>query len=163
MLKKCEDIIFGASKLLDAMAGWGIVAVMVLTVGNIFARLLLKRPILGTYELIGFFTATAMGFALAYCAVHNGHIAIGFIMQRLSPTLQKGSDIITGLISFVFLGLSTWHLGKYAYSMVLSGEVSSTAEIPFYPYIYLVSVGLFMLSLVLMIKLVRLFKKEAKV
>ena len=41
------------------------------------------------------------------------------------------------------------------------GEVSSTAEIPFYPYIYLVSVGLFMLS-VLMIKLVRFVKRRPK-
>lgn len=163
MLKRCESIVCRISKLFDILAGWGIVAVMALTVSNILLRLLIKSPILGTYEYVGFLTAVAIGFSLAYCAVQNGHIAVSFVLERFSPIIQAGVDVITGFIAFIFLSLSTWHMGKYAYSMIVSGEVSPTTKTIFYPFIYLVAVGLFMLSLVVLIRLAGFMKRGVKV
>ena len=163
MLNKFENLVSGVSNFFDAAAGWGIVAVMALTVGNIILRLLWKAPILGAYEFVGFFTAASIGFALAYCAFRDSHIAVSFIMERFSPKIQIGVDITTGLIAFIFLSLSTWHMGKYAYSIVASGEVSPTTKTLFYPFIYLVAIGLFMLSLVIMIKLANLVRKGVKI
>ncbi|MEW5899482.1 MAG: TRAP transporter small permease, partial [Bacillota bacterium] len=97
------------SQILDRIAGWALVATMVLVVGNIILRLF-KRPIEGTYEWVGFLTTLVIGLAVAYCAVHNGHIAITFLTERLSPRVQAGIDLAVGLISLAFLLLVSWQL-----------------------------------------------------
>ena len=150
------------SKFFDKIAGWCMVATMALIVGNILLRSLIKQPILGTYEYVGFLTALIIGLSLAYCAVQNGHIAVTFIAEKFSPGVQYVITVIIDIISFIFLSLATWHTGKYAYSMILSGEVSPTTKMPFYPFIYLVTLGLFMLSLVILFKLIEYIRKGVK-
>jgi TRAP-type C4-dicarboxylate transport system permease small subunit len=150
------------SKVFDKIAGWCMVATMALIVGNILLRSLIKQPILGTYEYVGFLTALIIGLSLAYCAVQNGHIAVTFIAEKFSPGVQYVITVIIDIISFIFLSLATWHTGKYAYSMILSGEVSPTTKMPFYPFIYLVTLGLFMLSLVVLFKLIETIRKGVK-
>lgn len=150
------------SKVFDKIAGWCMVATMALIVGNILLRSLIKQPILGTYEYVGFLTALIIGLSLAYCAVQNGHIAVTFIAEKFSPGVQYVTAIIIDIFSFIFLSLATWHTGKYAYSMILSGEVSPTTKMPFYPFIYLVTLGLFMLSLVVLFKVIERIKKGVK-
>ncbi|HHT45935.1 MAG TPA: TRAP transporter small permease [Firmicutes bacterium] len=150
------------SKVFDKIAGWCMVATMALIVGNILLRSLIKQPILGTYEYVGFLTALIIGLSLAYCAVQNGHIAVTFIAEKFSPGVQYVITVIIDIISFIFLSLATWHTGKYAYSMILSGEVSPTTKMPFYPFIYLVTLGLFMLSLVILFKLIEYIRKGVK-
>lgn len=150
------------SKLFDKMAGWCMVFTMVLIVGNILLRSLIKKPILGTYEYVGFFTALIIGLSLAYCAVQNGHIAVNFIVDKFTPKTRYVIDILTGILSTSFLCLAAWHTGNYAYSMILSGEVSPTTKTPFYPFIYLVTFGLFLLALVLLCKLIEFIGKGVR-
>ena len=150
------------SKVFDKIAGWCMVATMALIVGNILLRSLIKQPILGTYEYVGFLTALIIGLSLAYCAVQNGHIAVTFIAEKFSPGVQYVITVIIDIIYFIFLSLAIWHTGKYAYSMILSGEVSPTTKMPFYPFIYLVPLGLFMLSLVILFKLIEYIRKGVK-
>lgn len=150
------------SKFLDKIAGWTMVATMILIVGNILLRSIIKQPILGTYEYAGFLTALIIGLSLAYCAVQNGHIAVTFIAEKFPPIIQFVIDAAMNIISFIFLSLASWHTGKYAYSMILSGEVSPTTKTPFYPFIYLVTFGLSMLSLVVLFKLIEFIRRGVK-
>ncbi|MCL6446861.1 MAG: TRAP transporter small permease [Armatimonadetes bacterium] len=140
------------SQILDRIAGWALVATMVLVVGNIILRLF-KRPIEGTYEWVGFLTTLVIGLAVAYCAVSNGHIAITFLTERLSPRVQAGIDLAVGLVSLGFLLLVSWQLTGYAASMIQSGEVAPTTNVPFYPFIYLAAFGFLVYCLVILVDL----------
>jgi len=53
-----------------------------------------------------------------------------------------------------------WEVVKYALNMKSTGEVSLTMEIPFYPFIFGVAFGLFMLA---MVSLVTLFKSLVRI
>lgn len=150
------------SKLLDSIAGWCMASIMVLVVSNILLRTLFKRPILGTYEYVSFFTALVIGLALAYCAVQNSHIAISIITDRLPVKIQMIIEIVIDTIAFIFLSFSTWHIGIYAKSMAGSGEVSLTTKLPFYPFIYLVAFGMSILSLVVLANLISCLGKGGK-
>ena len=105
-MKQFTGLVTGFSRVLDRIAGLCLVSVMVLIVTNILFRVFLKRPILGTYEFAGFLTATVIGLALAYCAVQNGHIAVTFVMDRLSSRVQAFVDAAMNLCAFLF-----WVLG----------------------------------------------------
>ncbi len=147
------------SRLLDKAAGWIMVAVMLLVVSNVLLRTIFGSPILGTYEYVGFLTATFIGLAIAYCALQNFHIAVGFILEKFPPQIQGIVEIFTGTISLLFLALSSWHIADFAGSMIASGEVSPTTRTPFYPFIYVVAFGFLVLCLVVFLKLIESIRK----
>jgi TRAP-type C4-dicarboxylate transport system permease small subunit len=117
------------------------------------------HPILGTYELVGFITAMAVGLALAYCAFQDAHIAVGFIIDRLPQRVQSIIDTVVHGVSFIFWASAVWYFGKFAQAMKIKGLVSPSAEIPVYPFIYLVALGLSGLCLVLLFKFLVSFRE----
>lgn len=149
------------SQVLDRIAGWALVATMVLVVGNVILRLF-KRPIEGTYEWVGFLTTLVIGLAVAYCAVNNGHIAITFLTERLSSRTRAVIDFVIGLISLGFLILISAQLAGYATTMVGSGEVALTTRIPFYPFIYLAAFGFLVYCLVVLVNLGEAVRKVVR-
>ena len=106
-LDKCEKLLSKATKFLDQIAGLAIIAVMLLVVANVILRATVGRPILGTYEFVGFLTAIIIGLALAHCAFQNGHIAVDFIMKKFPDKVKVPVDFFIHLVSLVFLALSS--------------------------------------------------------
>ncbi len=149
------------SQTLDIIAGWCLVAAVALIVGNIILRELFSSPFIGTYEFVGYIVSIVIAFSLAYCASKDGHIAVGFILDRFPEGVRKVINTVIHALSFLFLSLLTWSVARHASRMAISGEVSSTTEIPYYPFIFLVSFGLLVLTLILFIKLIASIKGDA--
>ncbi|MHB8125231.1 MAG: TRAP transporter small permease [Desulfitobacteriaceae bacterium] len=137
---------------MDKLAGICIFSVMLLIVTNIILRVVFNHPILGTYELVGFLTAMGIGFALAHCAFQDGHIAVSFIMELFPQKIQSIVDILINAVSLMFWAGAVWYLGEFGQAMKMKGLVSPSAEIPVYPFIYLIALGLLGLSMVVLFK-----------
>lgn len=149
------------SRNLDRAAGWALVAIMLLVVGNVILRLL-GHPIEGTYELVCFLASMSIGLALAQCALEDGHLSITFLVDRLPRRLGAIILFCGYAVTVVFLAFTAWAIGRYATSMVSSGEVGMNTHIPFYPFIYLITLGFLVFCLVIFIKLGALWKEVAK-
>jgi len=158
-MKNLSGKVKGLSHLLDKLAGICVFAVMLLIVSNIIFRVVFSKPILGTYELVGFLTALGIALALAYCAFHDGHIAVSFILERFSKKIQAVINVLTNTAALLFWSMTVWYMGKFAHTMMVKGMVSPSAEIPIYPFIYLVALGLLGLCLVLFFKLLTALKE----
>ena len=152
-MKNAFKLIKGISRALDIIAGAGIVVITVMVVLNVLLRTVFNVPFRGIYEYVSYLTAAVIGLALAYCAVNNAHISIGFIMEKLPLKLRAVIDIVTKAAVLVFLGVLTCQTALLGYNTALSGEVSPTVRIPFYPFIYLVAAGVFMLGVVVLFHL----------
>lgn len=152
-MKNLSEKVKEVSNLLDKLAGMCIFAVMLLVVSNIIFRVVFSKPILGTYELVGFLTALGIALALAYCAFQDGHIAVSFIMEHFPKKMQAVINVLTNTTALLFWSLTVWYTGKFAHTTMMNGMVSPTAEIPIYPFIYLVALGLLGLCLVISYKL----------
>ncbi|NLI70364.1 MAG: TRAP transporter small permease [Firmicutes bacterium] len=152
-MKRFKTIVFKASRHIDILAGFILVGVAVLIVANIVLRRVANSSILGTYEMVGYLTAAAIGLSIAYCAVQKGHISANFLIERLPRPVQRIINIFVDLASFVFLSMASWHLARYATSIALSGRVSPTIRFPFYPFVYLVALGFLALALVMLVRL----------
>lgn len=161
-MEKVNSLVNRISRTLDIIAGLCIASVMALVVINVLLRALFKHPILGTYELVCFLTAIAIGLALASCAVQNGHIAVGLLVDRLPCRAQAIIDSLVNAAAFGFWIMAAWHIGLYAKSMMINGVVSSTTLIPLSPVIYLVAIGVLGLCLVLLVRLVDSLKKAVE-
>lgn len=156
-LRQAEKIVWGTSKVFDAVAGICLLTVMFLVVLNILLRALFTQPILGTYEYVGFLTSMTVGLALAHCALKNGHIAVGFLVAKLPGRLRAGIDALTNLVATVFFFFCSWHMHDYATHFATSGEVGLTTKIPFYPFVYGLAAALGLLGLVLFLRALEMF------
>ena len=137
------------SSLFNAVAGAAVVAMMLLTCADVLLRLL-RHPIPGTYELVGFLGTLIVSFALALTSLEKGHIAVEILAAKLPARIQFALDAVASLIGASLFGLIAWQSWIYAADMRQSGEVSVTLTMPIHPFIYGIAAGCALLVLVLL-------------
>lgn len=140
------------------VAGSAIVAMMLLTCTDVVLRYF-RKPIPGTYELVCFLGAVAVAFAMAHTSVEKGHVAVTFVVSLLPQRIQGLIESITTSFGLIFFVLIAWQSATYANDLRLSGEVSLTLELPFYPFVYGIS---FSAAIVCLILLSNLFNNLLK-
>jgi TRAP-type C4-dicarboxylate transport system permease small subunit len=133
----------------NALAGTAIVAMMLVTCADVVLRLF-RQPLPGAYEIVGFLGTVVASFSLAYTSLEKGHIAVEILVERLPRRMQVASEAFAALLGVVLFALLTWQCALYAADLKLSGEVSVTLTMPIYPFIYGVSAGSALLTLVLL-------------
>lgn len=156
-----EALIYRLSLWCDWTARGTVAAILLLSIANIVSTAV-WAPIFGTYELVGFLTVVTLSFALPYCTLSGGHVAVDFLVSRFSPRTQVIFDIITGVLSMGIIVILGWQTALYAASMQQKGELSGTLMWPFYPLVYCISFGCFVTFLALLIKLYKSVAKGVK-
>jgi TRAP-type C4-dicarboxylate transport system permease small subunit len=162
-LEKFDNLITKSCRLMDKVAGLCVAGTVFLVVINVLMRAIFNRPFLGTYEYVGFSTALIVGLSLAYCAIMESHITVDLLTNQLPNGVRDVVVSLAEIISFGFVALVTWQLVKYAGNIQSTGEVSPTTEVPLYPFIYLVALGFFALSLVALGKTVKYIRKVVEI
>jgi len=123
------------------LAGIALTASMVLTCSDVILRMpIFKRPITGTYELVGILAAMAVGFALPQTTRLRGHVAMDFVTSRFPELWQAVLWVVTrflGVALFFIIGWNLWILGN---DFQKSGETTMTLQLPFYPVAYLLAI-----------------------
>lgn len=131
--------------------------IMLLTVSDVVLRYF-GRPIIGTFEIVGFCGALIIGFALPLTSWHRGHIFVDFLTLKISKKSKKVLDISTRVLCITLFFIVGWNLFIYSQKLYQSGEVSLTIQIPFYPFSYGLGVACFLQSFVLIADIVKIFK-----
>ena len=135
---------------------------MFLTCTDIVMRLF-RRPIPGTYEIVGFLGAMVAGFALAQTTIERGHVAVQVVVTRFSPRWQKIIYLITHLLSILLFALLAWECMRYGNDFRVSGEVSLTIRIPFYPVVFGIAFSAAVVCLVLIVDILQVMTRKAGV
>lgn len=130
-----------------------VTAMMLLTCADVILRIF-RRPIPGTYEIIGLLGAVLVSFSLAYTSMQRGHIAVDFLVQKLPKKTQALIECINSLTCAIFFGLIAWQSMAYAKDLQEVGEVSMTLQIPIHPFVYGIALGCGMLSMVLIMRFI---------
>ncbi|MFW6114798.1 MAG: TRAP transporter small permease [Thermodesulfobacteriota bacterium] len=138
------------NQVLIGIAGLCLAVMVLLICSNIFLRIV-WLPVKGTFELMGFFSAIITAFAIGYTQIKRGHVGIDLVVMQFSERIQRILSGINYLLCMVFFSLAGWQIAKYATTMWRTGEVTETLGIIFYPFTYGVSLGCFVLGLVLLV------------
>jgi len=136
------------SKILNAIALCALTFIMLLTVSDVVLRFF-GRPIVGTFEVVVFFGSIVIAFALPLTSWQRGHIFVDFLTQKLPGSGKKMLDLVTRVASIVLFAIIGWNLFIYSNKLYMSGEVSLTIQLPFYPFSYGVGVCCFLQCFVL--------------
>jgi len=147
------------SKLVNGIAGITLTFMVFLTVADVIMRSF-RRPIPGTYDLVGFAAAVVIGFSLPFTSWVRGHISVDILVQKFSRTGRKITDIFTRAVGTFFFSLSGWYLIKLGMRLHSTGEVSLTIRMPIYPIAYGLAACCFIECLVLLCDMVKIFGGE---
>lgn len=138
-----------------------VTVMMLLTSADVIMRCF-RRPIPGTYEIVGLSGALFVSFSLAHTSMERGHIAVDFVFQRLSDGTKRIVEGINALISTVLFGWISWYCLLYAEDLRQAGEVSMTLQWPLYPFVYGIAMGCGLLCLTLVVRGIELYIKPSE-
>jgi TRAP-type C4-dicarboxylate transport system permease small subunit len=120
------------AQALHGIAGASLVFLMLLTIADVVLRAC-RTPIPGTYELVGFAGALAIGFSLPATSWVRGHVQVDFLLGRLAPSGRAVLHVFTRLLAAGLFALLGWNLVQFGLDLRASGEVSPTLELRYYP------------------------------
>jgi len=129
---------------------------MFLTVADVILRSF-RRPIVGTYEIVAFSAAVAIGFSLPLTSWMRGHVYVDLFTEKLSAKTRNLLNIATRCIVLVLFSLIGWRLMKYGINLHRVKEVSMTLQLPFFPVAYGLAACCFTQCLVMFCDIVKIF------
>ena len=141
-------IVLRLSKSVNVIAEVTLTFMMFLTVADVILRSF-KRPIVGTYELVAFSGAVAIGFSVPLTSWMRGHVSVDLFTSRFSQRAKDIFDIGTRCLVIALFILVGWRLIKYGMDLHRVKEVSMTLQMPFYPVAYGLGISFFIQCLVL--------------
>ena len=148
MKTKISNQIFPFVLFFNWIASLSVITMMLLTCIDVILRFF-RCPIPGVYETVGLLGAIFVSFSLANTSLTKSHIAVDFLVNKFSRTMQNIIYCIHSLVSTGLFGLIAWQSIWYALDLKANGEVSSTLQISTYPFVFGIAIGCFMLCLVL--------------
>ena len=134
------------------IAGIALTSMVAITVTDVILRTF-KRPIVGTYEIVGLLGAIMVGFAIPQTSRAKGHVAMDFLAGKLPEGVDRVFHIITrllGIALFLLIGWQLWLLGM-DYQRI--GEVTLTVHLPQYPVCYGMAICCFFECVVLLLEI----------
>lgn len=149
----------GVSKALHVIAGVSLVLLMVVTCVDVVLRYF-RHPIPGTYEIVGYAAAIAIGFTIPFTSWSRGHVTVDSIIGRLPKGGRAVFEVVTRLLGIGLFALLGWNLIRYGLDLRATGEVSPTLELKYYPVVLGVALASFVEVAVLLCDLVKIVRAE---
>jgi TRAP-type C4-dicarboxylate transport system permease small subunit len=152
------------SKVMAVIAAFVLAAMMLLTVADVVGRYFFSHPIKGTWELVGLLLVCAGTWGLGYCQMSKAHISITVVVKRFSRRTQAITNSLAYLIGLVGFSLISWQVFLMAkrYFLLTRGNVTDTLELPYSPFMLVLSMGAGIMALMLIVDLVRSFAEVAR-
>ncbi len=158
-INKINKQVNSVSEILNWLSAASVVVMMLLTCLDVVLRLF-RHPIPGTYEMVGFTGAILISFSLAHTSLNRGHIAVDFLVSKLSLKVQNLVDRVNSVICAGLFSLISWQSVFYALDTKNAGEVSMTLQMPIFPFIFGVAAGCGILSIVLILRFILSFSPD---
>jgi TRAP-type C4-dicarboxylate transport system permease small subunit len=142
------------NRALAWFAGAALVCMMAFTVADVVLRTI-GRPVAGSFEVIGWLAAAAVGLAVGYVQLHRGHVAMTLVTDRLRGRAAAFVDALTSLLSLALFAAVAWYVMRYGQVLHASGSLSETLKAIVHPWVYLLALGFAGLTLALLLDTLR--------
>lgn len=154
-----KKVIFLINKVLAEFSGW-LLMVMIFLLTLDFVSRGFYRPIQGVGELAVFALVVVVYCGVPHCEQIKGHIRVTAILDRLPIKIRKVIDFIVYLISFLFLNILVFSVGRSFIQSYQSREaIAGTMPMLIWPVRLAIFIGLFLYCIVVMINTIDEFKK----
>ena len=155
ILTSTETVINIVTRIFGNVAVVILVAMMLLTVADVFMRHAFNRPLLGTAEVTQFMMVTLAFLAMVLVTGLRAHIKVDLLTKYIPPmtrTVSEGVYYLLGIVPFSFI---SWQNFIRAGEMQQTHQISELLSIPFYPFYLLLAVSCGLVALLLLINLLQ--------
>jgi TRAP-type C4-dicarboxylate transport system permease small subunit len=131
------------------------VACMSTTFVDVMSHKLLRRPILGAYDMICLFlliTLSAMG---SVTLINDRHLSVNLIVSKFPKRVQAVVESVVTLLSLIVAVAVIWYSILYGLSLIEAGDYSYTTGIPLYPSAFVIAAGFVPIALLFFTKAVK--------
>lgn len=147
------------SRLLNSIASIALTFMMFLTVADVFLRAS-GHPIIGTYEIVALLLALVIGFGIPQVSLDRGHVYMEFLLEKLSKRGRKVMHTFTRVLCLVLFACIGYNLLSVGAAYKVSGEVTATIKLPFYPVVYGIAVCCFLECCVFIFDFIRIWRGQ---
>lgn len=146
-LEKIENYL---NKIMLILGGIAVILLMSIATINVILRIF-HIPFRGAYELVSFFGAIVIAFALGYTQKKKSNILVDILTERFPKKINRVLDGMNYFITMIFFAVISWQVSVWGIKIWESHEVSETLKIIYHPFIFSVSLGFAVLSLTLIV------------
>jgi TRAP-type C4-dicarboxylate transport system permease small subunit len=162
VLDSATKVTTSLSRGLNIAATVVLALMMMMSVADVLLRHTLKWAIPDSQELVEFMMICVAFWAMAWCAVKKGHVAVDLLVLRFSPRTRAIFDSFTYFFAFFFCAVVSWRVFLEAPIVMDFGSASLLLQVPTYPFYFALALGLAVLCLVILIQFIQLVHKVVK-
>ncbi|WP_057465199.1 TRAP transporter small permease [Pseudovibrio sp. POLY-S9] len=136
LLVKVDGVI---SKIEVFILSWGVIAMAVNTIANVFGRYVFHQSIYFSEELNEFLIVIITFMGLGYATRKGIHIRMSAIYDALPQKLRKILMILITITTATMMATLTWYAVEYVAKVASRGRVTPALQVPLYlTYIWVV-------------------------
>lgn len=109
---------------------------MIITTVDVIGAKMFLKPVFGALDIMAIAQLLAMSFAVSATLILGRHVQVEFFVMLLPGKAVAIVDCIVNVLGFLLFVLIIWRLFAFGHDLDIDGEVSSTARIPLYPFVY---------------------------
>ena len=144
----------GAERLLTIVAAVATFGMMLLTTADAGGRYLFNRPILAAYELTANYLMIAAVFlAMPYAYRQGANIRVTFLVDRLGRGVRLVIAYVVQIVSIAYCALLVFATFQQARHVWTTKTTFVTLELPLWPAHLVVSIGLFLTTVLMLVDL----------
>ena len=123
-----------------------LLALTLLATMNVALRIF-QVPVSGTYEVVSFLGAIVTAGALGYTQKRKDHIVVDILSEKFPAPVKRFLDRVSYVLILAFFSIVSWQTFVYGKRLLVTGELSETLKIAYYPFVFLVGIGFAVLAL----------------
>ncbi len=162
VIERLEVFTNAFSKWMNWIAGAGLVAMLGLVIADVIGIKVFSNPIPGAIELVAFLGVVVTAFAIAYTYILRGHIKVEFLVMRFPARAQAIIAAFVLLLGLLLFAMLAWRSFEFGRVLQVTGEVSMTQGIPFYPFVHAIAFCCIPVCLVLLVEMIKSVLKAVK-
>ena len=152
LVKKIRALVKGIDAISEwsgKIFSWFIVAVITLSLFEVFTRRVLGKPTIWTHEIISYLFCGAVLLTIGYTMKHKAHANVDIIYEKLSPKTQAIWDLISYALFLVIFAVVVLYEGTRFAAMSWSMMERTPSAFNFYifPAKTMLPVGFFFVAL----------------
>jgi len=143
------------SRWFEWVGMFAFVMMLVSTCVDVIGAKLFKWPLPGGTEIVYMIQILAIAGTLAIAQLENQHIRVEFLVD-LAPRKMKA--LMTGIVSVLGLALFvllSWQSYKYGMKLLGTGDITTSARIPFYPFAFWIALSCIPMCFILLVELIK--------
>jgi TRAP-type C4-dicarboxylate transport system permease small subunit len=162
VLDKIEKINSLAIRKIEWIGLAGLLLMMVITCIDVVGAKIFLNPIHGGLDTVELAQLIAMSFAAAATLMHGRHVQVEFFVILLPKRVQTCVDFVIHGLGLVLFVIIVWRLASHAHYYQVGGQVSATARIALYPFVYGAALATIPVCIVFLLEFVKSFSRMVK-